>query len=531
MLNPHNDLLQKGYAKDSESDDFFKDVISEEMTKGYVNLSSNSVGIGIFLFNYSKKHECWYLKGLYRDGFLNYISSLGYSKRYRKDGLKSIIIKQTGNIIEEVTVEHLKDDVFHPDKVNTFTEIDLTIVDHVFKATSETLRETYLNNYHNILNQNFLEHLPIYRTPLLEDSDNETFICFQNVIVSVSKKGAEIMEYENLVDKCVWRNQIINRPYYEGISGKCHYADFIHNICANDPERIKSVMSATGYLINNYNGKSKGYAVLCYDEEITDLKNPQGGTGKGIFANAVSKMREAVKIDGKKFDPSDKFRWQMINDTTQVVWIDDAPQKLGFDVFHSVLTDGWNIEKKNKGEFHIRPEDSPKLLLTSNTVVQGGGNTNERRQFVIEFAPYYSNLQRNQKIKEPIKHIHGCIFFDDNDWDQSQWNLFYSFMIECSLEYHKGGCHYVEPKNVNRNKLIQSTCIDFAQWILENPPATNDRLISKDLFNLYKEYSGDETITQRTFNNWMKLYADIHKLVLEKSSSNSTSFITLKVMK
>lgn len=30
MLNPHNDPLQKGYAKDSESDDFFKDVISEE---------------------------------------------------------------------------------------------------------------------------------------------------------------------------------------------------------------------------------------------------------------------------------------------------------------------------------------------------------------------------------------------------------------------------------------------------------------------------------------------------------------------
>lgn len=77
--------------------------------------------------------------------------------------------------------------------------------------------------------------------------------------------------------------------------------------------------------------------------------------------------------------------------TTQIVWIDDAPHKLGFEIFHSVLTDGWNVEKKREHEIIISPEHSPKLLLTSNSVVEGEGNTNERR--AVHFGILQSLLQ------------------------------------------------------------------------------------------------------------------------------------------
>jgi len=480
--------------------------------------------VGIWKFLYSQRSKSWYLKGLYFDGFIKLLSSLGFYKRYRSDQQTYVLIREVGSVITEIEIPHIKDAVFNPSNLQ-FDDLRFTYKKEDFYIPRDMLRELYLQQFNNVVNANFLAHLETHSKPILQDSREQTSLFFRNGILSITKNGFELKPYDELTTHCVWREHILPKPFeFNTDFDDCHYSQFIKNVASNDPERLCAFYSAIGYLINNYSDPAKGRAVICYDEEITDLKNPEGGTGKGVFANGLKLLRNVVKLDGKKFDPSDRFRFQSVGDHTQVVWIDDAPRKFGFDVFHSVLTDGWNVERKNKPEVFIKPQDSPKLLLTSNSVIDGGGNTNERRQFIIEFAPYYKDLQK-AGYTEPLRHEHGCTFFDDNDWNTSDWNKFYSFMVHCVQSYHKDGLAFYKPKNVNRNKLLQTTSIDFAQWVTAKDIELNQWHNTSELCTDYKETSGDPDLKQRSFTEMIKRYATIFNYRYEnKHVSNVSHF-------
>ena len=51
--------------------------------------------------------------------------------------------------------------------------------------------------------------------------------------------------------------------------------------------------------MHGYKNLSYCPAVILNDEVISD--NPEGGTGKGLFMNALSQMKKLVVIDGKAF--------------------------------------------------------------------------------------------------------------------------------------------------------------------------------------------------------------------------------------
>ena len=57
MLNPHNDLLQKGLLKDSESEAFFTEIVSENQTVAVLDtgLLANSILCKVY-GNYLKEY-------------------------------------------------------------------------------------------------------------------------------------------------------------------------------------------------------------------------------------------------------------------------------------------------------------------------------------------------------------------------------------------------------------------------------------------------------------------------------------------
>jgi hypothetical protein len=497
----------------------------------YLTISSHQFVISIWKFKYSKKFDVYYLAGLYLDGFLKICTYLGYYKRYHDDGKSHCLIHDKAGIIQEVKAIRLKDEVFDPDQL-LFEDLKFDYINPVgqifpISVTAEELRETYLKNYHNVLNDNFLEHLTTHEKPLLKDSLNQTYLFFLNVIVKITSTHNTVLDYSSLTGSCIWKENIIQRnfAYVEDYSA-CHFSRFISNICSNDPLRIKAVRSAIGYLVNTYGNVANSRAVICYDEEITDLKNPQGGTGKGVLAQAIKEVRTVTKLDGKRLDPKDKFRWQAIEQSTQIVWVDDAPAKLGFDIFHSVITDGWNVEKKNKEVFYIRPQDSPKLLLTSNSIVTGNGNTNERRQFIIEFSPFYSTLQRNG-IKEPVLHVHGCTFFDPDDWSTDEWNMFYSFMVDCCRLYHAEGLQFIQHAGFEKNRLLQSTSSDFDEWMEEKNFKVGQEYNRADEYREFIDSCGPfKDFPPRRFTSWLKEYANYKQYEFKSRKSNGQSYFS-----
>jgi hypothetical protein len=490
-----------------------------------ITLDEKHFSRGMWLFKFETRSNSYVLSALCKDGFLKLLSDMGYFKRYQPDGNSYFFLQEIEGIIQKVKPVHIKDDLLLPEN-KIFVDLYFDYIDprgacYNVSLTSEHLKELFLRNEQNVLNDRFLEYLPCHTKHILRDMADITLIFFSNGIVKVNKDGHEFVKYETLIDSCIWKDHIIDGQFeYNKNYDESHFGKFLYNIAGSDESRIESIKSGIGYLINNHCKPSNSRAVLCYDEEITDLKKPEGGTGKGVFANAIRQVRSVAKIDGKKFKPDDRFRWQNINESTQIVWVDDTPANLGFEVFHSVLTDGWNIEKKNQREFLINPDESPKLLLSSNSVIAGNGNTNKRRQFTIEFGPYYSNLQR-KGISEPIRKIHGCTFFDKEEWNKEEWDLFYSFLVDCCQLYHSKGLVFHETKSLEKNKLLQETCPEFVDWVESKIFCQEKEYDTSDEFEDFKSSQFlDSSFKQRTFTAFLKKYASYLKLTYKPRKSN-----------
>lgn len=478
----------------------------------------NKVGFGIWDFKIKfpsgdDKEPIGNFSGVYRNGFIDFLTHYGFRKKFRSDS-SYFLLRCIDNTIEEVDTINISDFVIDYLEKNG---ADILFNENIegdsveFTASLLLQKETIKKQCHSLFNKKFLEMLPTFDAEILKDTPTECFKLFKNRIVKITSESMEVIEYKDLKDKFVWKKHIIDFDFeYTDNFTECHYYKFIYNVsnAATEQLRHTSFISAIGYLLHKYNSPEKGQAIICYDEKITDLNKPQGGTGKGVFAKALAKLSELIKIDGKKFDENDRFCFQRISDSTQIVFFDDVKNKLGFDRFNSILTDGWNIEKKNKDEFAIPPEDSPKVLIGSNSILECEGSTRKRRQFILEFSDFYSkHIKKGNEV--PIKDIHKCVFFSD-DWDETEWQMFYSFMIYCICQFMQNGLVYYEPKNVVANRLRQITNDDFAEWVTQQNFEVNKVYETKPLFEVFKStYYGDDVFSQRKFTGFLKKYATL----------------------
>lgn len=479
-----------------------------------VLLSHDSFAIDMWKFSIDKEGNP-YVDGVYYDGMIEKLYQMGYYKKYR--GSNYVFIKEDDKVISEVEVSMIKETFF-----NTAIEaIDTNVKDMHVKISGKRLREEYLNRHKFVFDKQFLEHLPNHEGEILRDTKDKAYFCFKNTIVEVDKNGPTLVPYSSLLGKWVWEDQIIDRDIELATDvTNSHFLRFIFNVCNQEDDRIFSMFSAIGYLLHNHSSPTLGQAVIAYDEELSDRDNPMGGTGKGLFANALKQIRSVVKIDGKKFDSSDRFRYQDVSESTQIVWLDDIKPNFSFSTFHSVLTDGWSVEQKYKGQFFIDPNDSPKLYLCSNSILTGGGTTNVRRQHIIEFSNHYSR-QIKKGNEEPIKTEHGCIFFDD--WNSQEWNMFYTFMLMCVTHYLKEGLMTYEHRGLKKNTLLQATSEDFYTWTAEQEFITNVWYGTKKLYELFIKlcYGGKADLQQRGFTNWLRIYASCNGWELKTKASNS----------
>jgi hypothetical protein len=481
------------------------------------------------IFTFELKQHYAILTGLYRTGIIEILTQKGYAKRYLTGNSYRFIREVTG-LIEEVEPVMMKDDMFR-DLCDNYPETLKFDYKGVSVSTEfNRLKETFLKQSHLVFNQTFLEHLLTHTKPILRDTKTHAFFPFQNVIVRVTAKDITPVQYSALKDYCIWRKHILKRSYEKAEHQGCHFDQFINNVAADEPDRIAAFKSAIGYLCHNYGHRAQGQAVIAYDEEITDLKHPQGGTGKGIVKQAISQVRTVVTIDGKKFDERDRFCFQDVDETSQVVFFDDVRADLGFERFNSLLTEGWSIEKKMKPSFTIDPENSPKVYIASNAIISGEGTTIERRQFVIEFSPFYSRLIR-QKLR-PIEFTHGCEFFG-SDWTDKDWNQFFNYMMNCVQYYLSKGLQYYSFRGLSENKLRQSTSDDFSEWVAnKNYDDGNEFNIGHEYIDFKSMYYGDNIdFRQRTFTNWLKIYALTKDMQLNIRTSNGERIAIFKAKK
>jgi hypothetical protein len=258
--------------------------------------------------------------------------------------------------------------------------------------------------------EEFLSMLSTIEIYFIADTKDASYLYYKNCAVKISKDGITTLDYLDL-GGYVWKDHVIDRNFNIcNVTGKCDFKKFVSNINGGDEQRVKSMESTLGFLMHGYKNLSFCPAVILNDEVISD--NPEGGTGKGLLMNALSKMKKLVVIDGKSFAFERSFAYQLVSADTQILCFDDVRKHFDFERLFSVVTEGLTLEKKNKDAIKIPFSRSPKIAITTNYAIKGAGNSFARRKWELELHQYYT------KEFTPLDEFGKLMF---GDWNDEDW--------------------------------------------------------------------------------------------------------------
>lgn len=304
---------------------------------------------------------------------------------------------------------------------------------------------------------------------------------------------------------------------------RSEYEQFLWNVSDRNTDKFLSLCSVIGYLIHDYKEESNAKAIVFYDSKIPVNGEPNGRTGKSLIGKAIEKVKEVVRVDGKNYDFKPTFTFQMVKPSSRIIDFNDVKSNFDFEKLFSVITDGMTIEYKNKTPFEIPFSESPKIMISTNYTIKGIGSSYKDRMFEIEISDFYNPTH---KPKDDFGHD----FF--TDWDNTEWNAFFNFIIECVQLYLDEGLIGCASENIEVKKLLDSTSEQFVEFA-DNFIKVNEESDIKLLYLEFKKFIGFEMdmfnkcpVMQHTFTSWLTIYANFKGLKISKRKSNGKQFVT-----
>lgn len=401
--------------------------------------------------------------------------------RYEISDKDFLFVRIIENTVQQQDVRHIKDFLLkcleYWDRSDVYNMI----------AENTKFKKEYLN---------YLDPINIKWN---KDTKDCSWVYFNNTAVKVTEDKIELVNYIDL-DGFIWKTQKINRDFNVikvSEANKCDFSKFISNICNNTGSRVESMRSAIGYLLHRYKSKSTAKAVIFNDEIIAD--EAMGGTGKGLTMQVIGTMRNVVIIPGADFDTGKDFAWQRINFDTDIVLIDDVERNFKYKKLFTFLTDGWPIRRLYEGEFFMKPEDSPKVSITTNYILKGDTDSYARRKFELELYSYYS------KNYQPIDDFKREFI---SEWDNEEKNKCDNYLLQCLRHFIKNGLLEPEYVNLKYKKLLINTSQDFVSFAEEHFK-DNMRYNKKDIFVYYQDQNGlkyGDYPNQKVFTQWMEYW-------------------------
>ena len=421
-----------------------------------------------------------------------FLEDNGFYKFCPEGGKNYIFVKVTNNLIDHTSEKEIKDFI-----LTHLYELDDISIYNYFADNTRFFKEEFLS---------MLSTIDIY---FIEDTKDAAYLYYKNCAVKITKDEIIPIDYLDL-GGYVWKDHVIDRNFVVcDVTEGCDYRKFISNICGSDEGRIDSMESTIGFMLHAYKNLSYCPAIILNDELISD--NPEGGTGKGLFMNALSKMKKVVTIDGKSFTFERSFAYQLVSADTQVLVFDDVRKHFDFERLFSVVTEGLTLEKKNKDAIKIPFSKSPKIAITTNYAIKGSGNSFARRKWELELHQYYN------KNFTPLDEFGKLMF---GDWNDDEWCEFDNYMIGCLKSYLNTGLVKSKFVNLKIRQLSAETCHEFIEWcgLIGNQSGSHHiqadvRLYKNDLYydfiNEYPDYGPKSkmTISRQKFYKWLVSYA------------------------
>ncbi len=434
-----------------------------------------------------------------------------------------ILVRVQNNIVSIVKKEDIIDFT-----MNFIRNLDYDIGD---QCTKFDLLEKFHNKLNHLTSENQLNTFLKLNRKFVQDTSDTCYKFFKNGVLKITKLDKELIDY-NEVEDLIWESSIIDREYNPtkvqlmDFITKGDFSQLVRGVTGdkeNNPDfsRYESMRTILGYLLHDYKDPKNAKAIIFCDEQISD--NPEGGTCKGLVMSALSKYKKMTVIDGKNFSFNKNFAFQQVDLDTKILSFDDVKMAFDFKSLFSVITEGATVEKKQRDTMYLKYQDSPKVLITTNYVIEGEGNSFDRRKVEIEFSQHYN------KDHTPFDEFQKTLF---DDWSDEQWIYFDLFMTSCIQHFLGTGIIKPVVKNIPRRKLRQKAGKEFSYFskkldLLEkNGKEYPVKKIKQKFEAEYPHIKDHKWFTAFKFNSWLKLYGQAFKYKTEFRYSNNVHYVS-----
>ncbi|MNG66051.1 hypothetical protein D3C71_343970 [compost metagenome] len=376
--------------------------------------------------------------------FIELLNNLGF-KLYKFDNINYDIIRIQNNIASQSSITEIKKAVSKWIKE----------LDYIQNSTYDEVLAEIIKHNESLFSEKKIQNIDFVGNSELYDDNEWSFIPFKNVVIGINKDKMYSYYYDS-IDGFVWQDQVIdhNIELIDIDNIDCDFKTFIYNVSGRDNKMFAQFVTIIGYLLHKYKDPGKPWSVLICEQN----ENPDdgGGSGKGIIVNAISRIINTVQENGKAWKATSDFAYQKVKPSTNLIAIQDIEKRFNLEPLYVGITDGLNINKKNKSEYFIPYSKSPKFCFTTNYTLELSKEHTRRRTKIMALSNHY-NKSNTPKME------FGKNFFDE--WDHEEWNKFYNFMIICLQAYLRESIIETQlPVTYSMKNIISNYGDMFAKW-------------------------------------------------------------------
>lgn len=483
---------------------------------------------------YSVKHKNGTLEDIQIDKvkLVEKFIELGFI-RYDTNDEQFVMIEIETNTIRRVSEKHITDKfIDFVQNMPPYNKEMRTAEGDTFyiEIKPALIKKKLYNGLENYFSKKLYERARIDKDITIQtDGIDSKYFYFKNGFVKITKAGYEFSDYSKL-DNFVWKTSILQHNF-EYSEEKGNFEKFFENITGKDKERKRSLMSICGYNLHGY-FNYKTFLTLLTDSQLSESGEPNGRTGKTLLCKGLGKMLNAsddqcgyIEIDGKTFKPDDEKKYQTADIDTTLIHVNDIFSWFKIENLFTDITEGITIRKMYEKPFRILS----KLMMSSNKSVMLEGSSARDRVVVFELSNHYSD------VFSPEMEFKQWFF---RDWDEKEYNRFFSFMIRCCKMFFEFGI--IRPAEINYSEkiLIEHTAPEFPAWFTHKMRVIKDeqilsnvevvrtkRTLYFEFIEEYVDYKHKKGFSQAKFTKWIRKYCQWQKIKIREERSTEDIFV------
>lgn len=237
-----------------------------------------------------------------------------------------------------------------------------------------------------------------------------------------------------------WQEEIANIDNED--NRKMYLKD--HHFCIDSPmlskwqieeqtQCLMAKMYAIGYLLHSYKDPSTPFIVWILENNILNDDSSSGGSGKSFIGTVLKFLKHMVTLDGRnKHLTENQHYLERIDETTDLLLVDDAVKYFDFDSFYTLSTGTLVVNAKHSKSKEIDFDHSPKVIITSNFAPNRADESTIRRILFVPMSDWYhqrtefNNYEETRRISDDF----GYNLYSQ-DYTSDQWNTDFNFLIDC----------------------------------------------------------------------------------------------------